>query len=236
MVLCRFILQAVSLLAEYTQSLHTVRNSQLPATSVLFEICWTRWSRSEEEARLKEIEDQNLYRYRERTHVIEEDDDESLERELQKLFPDYQNYLEEEEEEGKKDEEDEERMEEERSGSESLRTIKFSPEEIEAVANLHMLLYGDGKATDSQKSAPSAEESYALAAYLARPLDPVPGKEHVPLFSVKLMYQFCIGLEYDCSLLASHINISTLLLDSLNATTNSSRLGLPVRFNISSIT
>ena len=173
------ILQAVSLLREYTELLPVVRTSQLPATSIVFEVCWTQWSRAEEEARQKEMEDQSLYRYKAKTHVID-DDDNSVERELQRLFPEFHEFL-EEGGEGQGTGEDHESMEEEkRSNPESSgvanTAIKFSPEEIQAVVNLHLLLYGDG-AFFKPTTTRSAKESYNLAVYLARPLDSIPGKK-----------------------------------------------------------
>ena len=112
----RFILQAVSVLTEYTELLSVVRNSQLPTTGILFEVCWTQWSRSEEE---------------------------------------------------------------EKGGDCESPGFKFGPEEIQAVVNLHLLLHGEGEKVDFWKPAIErpAKESYNLAAYLARPMDPIPGKK-----------------------------------------------------------
>ena len=59
------------------------------------------------------------------------------------------------------------------------KTVKFSAEEVQAVANLHLLLYDrEGEVAGLWKSTDfgSTKEFYALAAYLARPMDPIPGK------------------------------------------------------------
>ena len=80
-------MQADSAIRLFSDRIHTVsllvRNSQLSTTSSLLRSLGSM-ARSEEEARQKESEEQSLYQYRTKTHVIEEDGD-LLEKELQSI-------------------------------------------------------------------------------------------------------------------------------------------------------
>lgn len=116
--------------------------------------------------------------------MIEEE--ESVEEQLRSMFPDYREYreyleLEKWAEEGEMTREDDDKMEEgccsESSGENTI--IDFSSEDIQAIANLHMMLHDRGREMDDLWISPdtkSAKEPYELAALLTRPMDLIPGK------------------------------------------------------------
>lgn len=173
--LYRLILLAVVLLTEHAQSRHGLRKSQLPVVGRLLELCWTSWSKAEEEAKLKELEEQNLYRYRQKSHVIDDgDDDAALEEQLKGVFPDYSGYMEEEscdiEGEG---------VCSEPSPSTESSAIGFSSEELQSIAGLHLMLYHSQEAATSlggpSRVQTAARMSYDLAGHLAGSLGSIPG-------------------------------------------------------------
>ena len=183
----RLLLLAVALLLEHTQSLSGLHRSQLGVVSVVLTQCWVQWSRAEEESRRKEQEEQNLYRYRERTHVIEEGEGEVLEEELRRVFPVYSDLMEDEEScdttgescdvtGGSHDMADGEVPVTAAGGS---ATVEFSAEELQCIANLHLCLYHKegGVPMQAPPLAQSAKLSYDMAGSLARSVDAIPGRE-----------------------------------------------------------
>ena len=191
---------AVILLTEHAQSRHTLRKSQLPVVGRLLELCWTRWSKAEEEGKLKELEEQNLYRYRQKSHVIDDGgEDMALEEQLKGVFPDYSGYM----------EEDSCDLEgggvcSEPSPSADSSTIGFSSDELQCIADLHLMLYHNREAsagpprvqaaaslggppqvqTAASLGGPprmqtSARMSYDLSSQLTATLESIPGKSYM---------------------------------------------------------
>lgn len=172
------LLLAVVRLTERAHSLSRVRRSQRAAVLDVLELCWAAWSRAAAESRRKEAEEQNLYKYRQKTHVIEEGEGEQLEQELKRVFPVYEEYMEEEEgscdvDEGSCD------VEGGRDGSVSgaqYSTDGFSPEELDSIATLHLYLYRkNGSVPLKACGVTSVKISYDLAGVLARSVDAIPG-------------------------------------------------------------
>lgn len=191
---CRLILLAVSLVTEYTHSLSGLRESQLPVVADMFELCWSEWSRAEEERKEREQDEQNLYRYRTASHVIEEDGETALKKQLVQMFPEYRQYWEEEEEgEGSCDVVEEScdmveaQKEEEKEVDGGGVVVRFTPEELQSVASLHLLLYGGDTADTHSDTADasgvtrveSMKMSHDLAAHLAQFLCDIPGRNGI---------------------------------------------------------
>ena len=83
------------MLTEHSSSLSGLRESHIPIVDQVLEQCWSRWSQAAEESRQREREEQSLYKYRQKTHVIEEEEGEVTEEELNRVFPVYE-FMEEE--------------------------------------------------------------------------------------------------------------------------------------------
>lgn len=184
----RLALSAVSLLTEHVQSLSEIRSSQLPVVCEVLQLCWTRWSKAEEQQRLREAEEQNLYRYRAKTHLIDEGEGEDVvEGQLKGVFPDYQDFLEEGEKEGVGGEEGEGlcEAEAEQSGSVDGEVLGFSAEEMQSIAQLHMSLFGSGAGDSPKPSSTVKKASYILASDVAQLLGPIPGKSQVMKSTVR---------------------------------------------------
>ena len=137
------------------------------------EFCWTLWSRSKEEARTKELEDQNLYRYRSKTHLIAESESDALEKQFKNVFPSYTEFMDEEY--------IEEEVKEEVGGSDPVRdhaVVSFSAEEMMSIASLHLRLYSSEDTEELWRTASNKKPSkisYELASQLTVTLGDIPG-------------------------------------------------------------
>lgn len=167
----------MALLTECSSSLGGLRESQIPIVDKVLEHCWLRWSRAAEESRQREREEQSLYRYRQKTHVIEEEEQEVSEEELKRVFPVY-DFM--EEEEGSHDmgagscDLTSGSCDTEGNGHEPV--VGFTSEETQAIASLHMSLYNrEWGISDESVIAQSAKSSYDLAGSLANLIDTIPG-------------------------------------------------------------
>lgn len=164
--------------------LSKLRQSQHPMVDKLLELCWTSWRNAEEERRLKEIEEQNLYRYRAKTHVIgDEEGGGALEELLGSAIVDYSGFM----EDGEEGETEGEGEGETEGGVEDTDTdmahgvIGFSVDEMQCIAGLHMSLYSDRDlcSVSSASVQSAAKTSYRLACDVARLLlDDIPGVRH----------------------------------------------------------
>ena len=157
----------MSTLGEYMRPLPGPRGSHVSAAGRVLELCWSLWSKEEEARRTKEREEQSLYQYKTKTHLIEEAETDILEEQLNNFFPSYAEYM--EEELGDDDQGIEDKREPKVVGNDGREMgVKFSVDELERIASLHMLLYA-GDATCSPKrsvASKSATSSYELGSYL----------------------------------------------------------------------
>lgn len=120
-----------------------------------------------------------MYRYRAKTHLIDdgkgEGDGCDPEKQLRSMFPDYGGYLDDEGvcEEGT--------TEGGREGeSEPDKLVWFTAEELQSIANLHLLLYNkEGFHSSGCVGGGSTTGLYNLAGDLMRFLEPIPGKKRI---------------------------------------------------------
>lgn len=221
----RLLLLAVAVLTDHSHSLFGLRKSHLPVVGEVLEQCWTRWARAAEVSRQREKDEQSLYKYRQKTHVIEEEEGEVLEEELKRVFPVYE-FM---EGEGERSCDLARGSEGEGKGHDEPKTdnsapLEFSLEELQSIASLHMSLHHrGGSVSTGSRSIKSAKLSYDLAGSMARSLDAIPGMQailHIPCFHPMGYAMFDIlGLGFDQSLLASHVNMCVTALESLNSST-----------------
>ena len=154
----------------------------LTKCSSLLELCWSQWAKAEEAARAKAIEEESLYRYKTKTHIIT-GDEATEEGVVRELFPIYDSVF----EDGLKEEGGDGEEFGEGSGMEdgaadgtvqgseegSGVICRFSNEQVEEIASLHLLLFSKGHYRSSGTSAD--ECGYSLAATLTDVIGPVPG-------------------------------------------------------------
>ena len=171
----------MSHVTEHVQSVPCVRQCQLPVLEELLDHWWSLWSASEAESRAKELEDQSLYRYRSKTHIIQESEEEVSESQLQEMFPVYKEWTEEEDEMSvdKEEKEGDGQGEEEgdiEGSSEATRVgcLKFSSEELQLVVNIHLKLHAINSEDLLIKN--SKDISYEMGSNLTRLMERIPGK------------------------------------------------------------
>ncbi len=178
----RLLTLAISSISQYMHSLSGgVRASQLSVVHQFFELCWSLWRKGEEEAKARELEEQNLYRYRTKEHVVAEPESNVLDEQLKALFPSHAEFM---DEDGSCDPEDAS-CDLEKAGKEEgssdvtggAAVTRLSQEEVEGVASLHLYMYGASCTEAVSGSAGSRARivSYQLASSLANTLDHVPG-------------------------------------------------------------
>lgn len=147
----------------------------------MLELCWTLWSTAEEHLRAKELEEQSLYRFKSKTHIIQDSEEEVCARQLKDMFPSYEEFVEEEDESSESvenmDEDDGGGREE---GSETYvvgagALVKFSAEDLQRVANLHLLMYREKVELSSSRAPNSKTMLYELSNYLTTSLGSIPG-------------------------------------------------------------
>ena len=142
---------------------------------------WRLWSASEAELRAKEQEEQSLYKYRSKTHVIQESEDDISESQLREMFPVFEDWEDEDgvmamEEDGGVDEVEEE----DGSGGkgkmaeEDINAVTLTSDELQSVANLHQMLYNEDTLPAVVKS--SQDMSYQLGNTLTKMMECIPGK------------------------------------------------------------
>ncbi len=142
---------------------------------------WRLWSASEAELRAKEKEEQSLYKYRSKTHVIQESEDDISESQLREMFPVFEDWEDEDgvmamEEDGGVDEVEEE----DGSGGkgkmaeEDINAVTLTSDELQSVANLHQMLYNEDTLPAVVKS--SQDMSYQLGNTLTKMMECIPGK------------------------------------------------------------
>lgn len=155
------------------------RKSQLMVVDNVLEVCWARWSVAVEESRRREIDQQSLYKYRQKTHVIEEGEGKVMEAELKGMFPVYE-FMEEEGLEEKPCDAGSGSCGVEEDGKPvdraEVAAIAFSPEELQTISSLHLSLYHrEGSVFMGTEGIQSSKLSYELAGFLARSVDAIPG-------------------------------------------------------------
>ena len=169
----------------YLSSINTygyIPKRWLTKCASLLELCWSQWVKALEAAQAKAIEEESLYRYRTKTHIITDGEatDEGV---LRELFPIYDSVF----EDGLKEEGGDSEEFEEGSGiengvvdgrvqgveEESGVICGFSNEQLEEIASLHLLLFSKGQYRSFVISAD--ECGYSLAATLTDVIGPVPG-------------------------------------------------------------
>ena len=171
---CSLILLAVSSLIEHVRFVSWLRHSLLPVVERVLELCWTLWSVAEEHLRQKEIEEQSLYKFRTKTHVIQDSEEEVCERQLRDMFPSYEGSMEDELSGGAENmEEDKGRTEDGLDTDITGAPLKFSEDEVRHVAHLHLLMYGE--VDPSSRPLDSEKISYELSSCLTNSLGSIPG-------------------------------------------------------------
>lgn len=171
------VLLAVSSLTEHAQFMSSLRCSELPVVESVLELCWILWSGAEEHLRTKELEEQSLYKFRSKTHLIQESEGEVSERQLKEMFPSYEEPLEEEMSGSMDTMEEDERGREGELETDVVRDsaiVKFSVEDLQHVASLHLLLYGE-KVDWSVRTPDVRQLSYEISSYLTNSLQNIPG-------------------------------------------------------------
>ena len=145
----------------------------------VLEQCWSLWSRAEEHLRVREREEQSLYKFRSKTHVVQDTECEENERQLRNLFPSYEESMEEEMggrgEEMVGDEEEKEDGAENGVVGRKEEVASFCVEDLQHIANLHLLLYGE----NVEKSVcphDSRKMAYRLGSGLTNSLGTIPGE------------------------------------------------------------
>ena len=144
--------------------------------SSLLEQCCLVWSSAEQAARARAAEEDSLYRYRTKTHVITGDEEGEGEGVVRQMFPVYDCEFEEgvEEEGGEGEEEGEMEGDVE---SDIGPVHQFSSREMEEVSSLHLLLFATSRSPTRPDSCSVAGSSrYSLAATLATIAGPTPGE------------------------------------------------------------
>ena len=148
----------------------------------LLELCYSQWTKLEEMAREKAIEEESLYRYRTKTHNIPEEKEED-ERAMEELFPVYDSEFEEEPgveiSEDILDNDATEEVKEDAEGISSSVLHQFSEKELEEIASLHIFLFA--RTQYCPVSSNREDKGYLLAASLADIIGPMPGGVHVLL-------------------------------------------------------
>jgi hypothetical protein len=143
----------------------------------VLEQCWSRWSLAAEESRQREREEQSLYKYRQKTHVIEEEEGEVSEAEVERFFPTYEFMEEGEDGEEKSCDQTTGSCDAEEVGKVREPVTEFSSDELQSIASLHLSLYNPGTSISAGRaSALSAAMSYDLAGSIAKSIDVIPGK------------------------------------------------------------
>ncbi len=171
----------MSHLTEHVQTVRVIRHSELPVVEKLLDHWWRLWSASEAELRAKEQEEQSLYKYRSKTHVIQESEDDISESQLREMFPVFEDWEDEDgvmamEEDGRVDEVEEE----DGSGGkgkmaeEDINAVTLTSDELQSVANLHQMLYNEDTIPAVVKS--SQDMSYQLGSTLTKMMECIPGK------------------------------------------------------------
>ena len=121
------------------------------------------------------------YRYRTTSHEIREDGgegvSEGVEEEVQRLLVDYSKFM-AEEEEGEGEEESSQPEPGVSGVGRSDEVVGFSEEEMQCIARLHLMLYGDEEVGVLQSTSGqplTTEASYSIAGKIALSLDAIPG-------------------------------------------------------------
>ena len=171
------ILLALSYLTEHVQSISLLRNSEFPVVEKLLDYCWSLWLAAEADQRARNLEEESLYKYRSKTHVIQESEDEVSERQLREMFPSYKELMDEEMSVEEMSESEDEMETEGNAGGDSDSAISFNSEELYFIANLHLKLYHMDNIP--LQMAASRDMSYKLGSSLTRLMEHIPGKELV---------------------------------------------------------
>ena len=145
--------------------------------SSLIKSCWTLWNVADQAMRTASAEENSLYRYKTRTHVINAEDSEDVEEGVvRQCFPLYDSEFEEQtmeaEDEGKMCEDMNGRGDEDMKGEGDV--CQFTSEEMEEVCSLHRLLLATTTSANSPQH-PLIIEKYAVAASLAGFVTHIPG-------------------------------------------------------------
>ena len=144
--------------------------------SSLLEQCWAVWSSAEQAARARAAEEDSLYRYRTKTHLITGDEEGEGEGVVRQMFPVYDCEFEERVEEEGGEGEEEGEMEGDVEGDIGP-VCQFSSREMEEVSSLHLLLFATTRSHTCPDSCSVAGSSrYSLAATLATIAGPTPGE------------------------------------------------------------
>lgn len=134
----------------------------------VLEQCWSLWDTAEQTKRAKAAEEDSLYCYRTKTHIVSDDDEGVEEGAVRQIFPVYDCEF-----EGGKEERGMEMKEENEPGVSGDVVCQLTSEEMEEVSSLHQLLFTHRES--SQQSSTFLSSKYSLAASLADIISHIPG-------------------------------------------------------------
>jgi len=166
----------LSYLTEHVQSVVCVRQCQLPVVEEMLSHWWGVWSVARAESRAREMEEQSLYKYRSKTHVIQESEEEVSESQLREMFPVYEEWTEEEEMDVEEDGGGREEEGEAEGSPEATHggCEMFTSEEWQFVVDLHLKLHNGDAAQLQLKN--FRDIAYEIGSSLTRLLERIPGK------------------------------------------------------------
>ena len=145
------------------------RSSLLSLMNELVHHCWQLWTRAEERAKRKSQEEDSLYRYKSKTHLITISETSEEEAQLEVMFPSYDQQF-NEDDEIEEDNREEKVMEGICETDGEDQTIVFTVSEMEQIVNSHFLLFNK-VAAETSFSMPCSptllvKSSYSLASRL----------------------------------------------------------------------
>ena len=161
----------------------------LSLCGLVLEQCWSLWDAAEQTKRAKAIEEDSLYCYRTKTHIVSDDDEGVEEGAVRQMFPVYDCEF-----ESGKEERGIETKEESEPGEVGDVVCQLSSEEMEEVSSLHQLLFT--RRESSQQSSTFLSSKYSLAASLTDIISCIPGdtiSERGDMTNVNVhMYNTCV--------------------------------------------
>lgn len=157
----------------------------------VLEQCWSLWDAAEQSKRAKAVEEDSLYCYRTKTHVVSDDEgvDEGA---VRQIFPVYDCEF-----ESGQVEEGIEMKEESEPGRDDV-ACQLTSEEMEEVSSLHQLLFAHRE--NSQQISTFLSSKYSLAASLADLIGHIPGDALCLRERCTCMYDQCnVCVMHMCS-------------------------------------
>ncbi len=170
---------AVEVCLQHVRSSKDVSVLWHKAISTLLSTCWSLWVVADQRARQKAEEEEELYRYRARTHQITGEEDEVEREQLESLFPSFdEEFATELDGYELESQTDDSPQESERTDLQDAQVIgiTFTAEEMELISSLHLSMYSRHRRHLTHVTSTSPRtRAYHLGSHIARLLEGLPG-------------------------------------------------------------